>query len=229
MLIVVGLLLLLGWLLVAKRVRIREVHYDPTRWPVEEALKNAPASSAPILILGDASAYSGLRPIFLKGAESFAAESFSIEDVHRVFEKIIASGAKPKCILGALSFGGTMEPHLDSEELKHLGQLLGSARDHGIAFVLVKIPFALSVPAETTVSYWIKYEDLLLASGGPFRLFVPPALPDSHFSSPRILNYEGAKKVASLIQPALENCYSKAWRPPGKTSSAKPSLLLSLK
>ncbi len=161
-----------------------------------------------VLILGDAAAFHGINPRFYKDAESFAAPSFSIDDQLHILQRLLASGAKPRCILGAFSFGGTMEPELGAAEVKALGELLSLAKNQEIPFILLKVPFGKLVPAEESVSYWIKYEELLLASNGPFRLFAPPALPEEDFVDRRRVTYEGAKKIAAYLEPALVGtCY----------------------
>ena len=99
------------------------------------------------------------------------------------------------------------DPYLTRTELEYLRRTLELARERGIPFIFLKLPFAQSIPAAKVNAYWEKYEKYLLDAAGPFRVLSPPAQPDSHYISAGHLNAAGVSAILPHLSEGLGTCF----------------------
>lgn len=108
---------------------------------------------------------------------------------------------------GSLAMFFEKDPYLTRTELEYLRRTLELAREKGIPFIVLKIPFPQSVPRAKADAYWVKYEQFLLDAAGPFRVLSPPAMPESHYISAGHLNLKGVEAITPYLSEGLGSCF----------------------
>lgn len=108
---------------------------------------------------------------------------------------------------GSLAMFFDKDPALTRTEQIYLKRTLELARDRGIPFIFLKVPFPASIAAERVTAYWLKYEQFLLDAAGPFRIIAPPPMPEASYISAGHLNQKGLDAMTPYVQNGLETCF----------------------
>lgn len=136
------------------------------------------------------------------GKESLAASRMLLQ--HRRGSTVLPDASNFE---GSLDMFFAGPPSLTRTEEEYLRRTLELARERGIPFVVLKIPFPDSVPAEKTRPYWEAFEEFFLRAGAPFRVIAPPPMPESQYISAGHLNAKGVQELTPKVERALEMCY----------------------